>query len=109
LLLLMLLLSLLLLVLLLMLLLLQCISGDTGEVTTLVEPRADKAPGLLRHPIGVAVHAVRNAVIVGDSFHHCIRVVDKVTRVGSTLAGCAGEEGFRDGTAARARFFHPYV
>ncbi len=65
--------------------------------------------GVLRHPIGIAVDAVSNRIIVGDSGHHCIRGIDKITGVVTKIAGSVDEEGLVDGPSDLARFFHPCV
>ena len=65
--------------------------------------------GVLRHPIGIAVDADNNRVVVGDSGHHCVRGIDKTTGVVTKLAGGVDDDGFVDGPADLARFFHPYV
>ena len=77
-------------------------------MSTLVHSSPDDV-SVLRHPVGIAVDETTGRVIVGDSYHHCVRAVDKVSGAVTKLAGWVGEEGFLDGPGDLARFFHPYV
>jgi DNA-binding beta-propeller fold protein YncE len=57
------------------------------------------------HPNGVAVDGDGN-LIVADEYNHCIRKVTPQGQV-STLAGTAGEKGYRNGEGAVAQFHYP--
>ena len=56
-------------------------------------------------PTGVAVDSA-GIVYVGDSYNHTIRRVTSAGEV-TTLAGCAGQYAFADGTGSAARFNYP--
>lgn len=58
-------------------------------------------------PYGVAVAPDGGTVFVADSGNDCVRSVDVVSGVVSTLAG-GGTRGFADGEAATSRFSWPY-
>jgi hypothetical protein len=85
----------------------QVISGETGEVSTLVAAHEEGAPGPLLHPVGIAVDGKRGAVLVGDTGHHCLRAIDRTSGTVTTLAGTPDETGFRDGPGPEARFSSP--
>jgi sugar lactone lactonase YvrE len=81
-----------------------------GKVLTLVGPPAGSVDGegtraRFTGPWGIALDRAGN-LYVADADAHTIR---RITSAGvvSTVAGAAGEAGFRDGTASTARFSRP--
>ena len=83
-----------------------------GTVTTLVGKGTEKGlkdgqgtSSRFNEPCGVALDGAGN-LIVADLGNDCIRKVTTAYVV-TTLAGCAGQEGFADGEAAAARFHGP--
>lgn len=86
--------------------------GRDGMVSTLagkleVEGFAD-GPGSkarFNHPVGLGVNA-QGTVYVADAYNSTVRRIS-AQGVVSTLAGVAGDTGWRDGTSAQARFNTP--
>lgn len=58
-------------------------------------------------PRGLAA-ASDGTLVTSDVAAHVMRTFDPETGAVSELAGKSGETGFEDGTAAQARFYHPY-
>lgn len=58
------------------------------------------------YPFGIETDG--RYLFISDTFNHTIRLMDLSTSVVYTLAGAAGEFGYKDGSLAEARFHYPY-
>lgn len=85
-----------------------------GQITLLAgnpdQPGGCDGAGLaarFARPQGVALSADGRWALVGDTKNHALRLVDLTTGLVSTLAGSAGQRGYRDGSGDQARFNAP--
>jgi len=62
---------------------------------------------LFNQPSGLAIDNVNNILYVGDKGNHCIRAINLVTNIVSTVAGKPGTKGWGDGDGIVATFNEP--